>query len=428
MVKAGLDARADGADVEVPWTQFALINAFNAWKRSPAAGVAADGSVGLAWRGQVCQQVFEEAAADLGRALAAFSASRKGARAGRRVGFPRFKRKGRGRAAFRLRNNHGGIRLGAGGRPRSVRLPGIGVVGVCEDTRRARRCVRPGPDGAPRGRILQATVSRGAARWQVALTVEAPDLHPGMRHPRPGEPGRDGEGHGWVGVDRGLSAFVVAATEDRVEVARIAPPRPLAAALRRLRRAGRAYARTRPGSHRRARAARRLARLHERVANQRRAFHHEVSTRLVKTHDRLVIEDLATAGMVRNRRLARAIADAGWGAFGRMLAYKAGWYGTRLAVAPRWYPSTRRCSACGLLAAPLALAQRTFVCADCGLRADRDANAACNLARWGRQHTQHQVAVERTETVNARGGEGAGRRACGGETGPGEAGTATAAR
>ena len=174
-----------------------------------------------------------------------------------------------------------------------------------------------------------------------------------------------------------------------------------------------------------------LARLHGRVAARRRAFAHELSTRLVKTHDRLVVEDLAVAGLVRNRRLARAIADAGWAAFAQMLAYKADRHGGRLLWAPRGFASTRRCSGCGTLGEPLPLGQRVFVCAACGVRADRDLNAARNLAQWGRAHAQEhegegerQVAVKRTETVNARGGAGAGRRSRGGETSPREAGTA----
>lgn len=423
MVKAGLDARDAGVDVAVPWTPFSLINAFNAWKRSAAAGVDAQtGAVGLAWRGQVCAQVFEEAAVDLGRALQAFSGSRAGARRGGRVGFPRFKKRSRTRPSFRIRNKHHDVRVGDS-RPRSVRLPRIGVVGVREDTRRARRLLRRG------GRVLQATVTRGATRWQVAVTLQAPDLHPGRRHPhRSGRPAGAGDDAGWVGVDRGLTAFAVTATETGGEIDRISPPQPLAASLRRLRRASRAHGRATPGSARRRKRARRLARVHERVANQRRHFLHVTSTRLVKTHDRLVLEDLHVAGLVRNRRLARAIHDAGWASFARLVTYKAGWYGTQIAVAPRRFPSTRRCSACAHTRDQVGLGERTYVCCVCGLRMDRDVNAAVNLAWWARTTTHAtQVAVKRTETPNARGGDGAGHHTRGGETDPDEAGTATSA-
>jgi putative transposase len=102
MVKDALDAKSRDVSVVVPWSGFDLINAFNRWKRSAAAGrvwtvdtacTATVHSMGLSWRTQVCQQVFEEAAVDCGRALAAFAASRRGKRRGKRVGFARFKRK-----------------------------------------------------------------------------------------------------------------------------------------------------------------------------------------------------------------------------------------------------------------------------------------------------------------------------------------------
>jgi len=111
LVKRGLDGRGRDPMVVVPWSGFDLINAFNAWKCSPEAGrvlvVDAGGAAmvvatGLVWRGQVCQQVFEEAAVDLGRALSALSAARRGGRVGR-VGFPRFKRKNAAVASFRIR-------------------------------------------------------------------------------------------------------------------------------------------------------------------------------------------------------------------------------------------------------------------------------------------------------------------------------------
>lgn len=88
------------------------------------------------------------------------------------------------------------------------------------------------------------------------------------------------------------------------------------------------------------------------------------------------------AGMVQNRSLARALADAGFGDLGRLLAYKAGWYGCRLTVADRWYPSSKTCSGCGQIKPDLTLADRTYRCAACGLVLDRDVNAAVNLAIW----------------------------------------------
>jgi transposase len=151
-----LSARETDPSVDVPWSGFDLIEKFNQWKRSEAAGrtfaVAGDGTItkrvtGLAWRHEVSAQVFEEAAVDLGRALAAFSDSRSGTRVGRTIGFPKPKRKGRCKDSFRLRNKtrkngRCSIRIGEDD-PRSVTLPTIGTIRVYNDTRRLRRLLRP---------------------------------------------------------------------------------------------------------------------------------------------------------------------------------------------------------------------------------------------------------------------------------------------
>jgi putative transposase len=247
MVKTALTGRRTDHDIEVPWTGFDLINAFNAWKKTENAGrvfiVDAQGSAevavtGLAWRGQVCQQVFEEAAVDLGKGLAAWSDSRSGKRNGKRVGFPRFKKKTGDIPSFRLRNKHRrgkppAIRVGDNGRARSVTLPGIGCIGVHDDTRRLRRML-----ATDRAKICFATVSQHGGRWWVALNIEAADLHPDHQH-RPHDEG------GWVGIDRGLSAFVVAACVDGTEVARIADaPKALAAGLTQQRRLAKSLSRS----------------------------------------------------------------------------------------------------------------------------------------------------------------------------------------
>ena len=158
----GRRARPPGVSSSSPWTA-----------RSP--------STGLTWRHEVYAQVFEEAAVDCGRALAAYMEAKTGNRQGRRVGFPRYKRKGRRHDSFRLRNKkaEGGsfsIRVGEGS-PRSVILPGIGTLRVHDDTRRLRRLLRPveqldpmigEPVVSPRARILFATVRRHGSRWSAA--------------------------------------------------------------------------------------------------------------------------------------------------------------------------------------------------------------------------------------------------------------------
>jgi putative transposase len=227
-----------------------------------------------------------------------------------------------------------------------------------------------------------------------------------------------------VGLDRGLAAFVVAATTDGMEVGRWDAPKPLTQRLARLRQRPRAVARSQPRSRNRAKTIRRLSREHGRIADARRSFLHEVSSQLVKTHDRLCLEDLAVANLIRNQHLARAIADTGWAELARQLAYKQAWRGGRVQVAERFFPSTRMCSRCGRVKQRMGLAERLFGCDSCGLVMDRDRNAAANLAAWAERH--HAQAPDRQaggRVTNAPGGEGAGCRRRGGGTVPDEGGT-----
>jgi putative transposase len=430
MVKTALTHRKTDPTIDVPWTGFDLINTFNAWKKTEDAGrvftVDTEGIVdtvvtGLAWRAEVCQQVFEEAAVDLGKGLKAWSDSRSGKRKSKRVGFPRFKKKTGAVPSFRLRNKHPkdkppAIRVGDNSRPRSIMLPGIGQIGVHDDTRRLRRMLTKN-----RAKVLFATITYHAGRWWVSLNVEAADLHPAHQHPL-------GDRDGWVGVDRGLSAFLVAARADGEEVERITDaPKALAGGLNRQRRLAKSLSRKQKGSRNRRDAATRLGRHHYHIANIRRHFLHRVSNALVKTHARLVVENLNVSGMLANHRLARAISDAGWAEFARLLKYKQAWRGGELVEADRWYPSTRLCPVCAAVNGDMTLADRVFTC-DCGHCADRDTNAAANLARWGQTHHQTspdpRTPKQRGRATNARRRDGADQHpSCAGETSPVETGT-----
>lgn len=438
-LQARTGQRRDGS-VEVPWTGFDFINAFNAWKKSQAAGrdivvdiageavdIAGEAEVvstGLAWRGEVCQQVFEEAAADLGKALKAWTDSRRGKRAGRRVGHPRFKKKDRAVPSFRLRNKQPKngrptIRVGAVN-PRSVTLPGTGTIRVHDDTRRLRRLL-----AKDRAKVLFATVTHRAGRWWVSLNVAASDLHPAEHHLRSAD-GHDGR---WVGVDRGLTALVVAATSDGREVARVTdPPIALAGGMRRQRRLARAVTRKPRGSKNRRKAAARLGRHHHhRVVNARRHFLHQVTNQLVKTHDRLVIEDLNVTGLLHNRRLSQAISDAACAELARQLAYKQAWRSGQVVVADRWFASSKTCSRCGQVRTDLSLSDRTYRCAACGLTLDRDLNAAVNLATWAEQRLGADARVRDPQAGgpvnNAHRQDRSDRHPRDGETGLGDVGT-----
>jgi len=203
-------------------------------------------------------------------------------------------------------------------------------------------------------------------RWYVTLTIDASAPDPLKQTGRT------------AGVDLGLRDFVVTSDGER-----IANPRHLARKARNLARYQRRQARCRKGSANRAKAAAKVARAHRKVRNARQDFLHRASTGLVRGNDVIVIEDLAVANMVRNRRLARAISDCGWGEFRRQLEYKCERYGRRLIVIDRWYPSSKTCSACGHLLAELNLSTRHWTCPSCGARHDRDINAAKNILAAG---------------------------------------------
>ncbi|WP_433149435.1 RNA-guided endonuclease InsQ/TnpB family protein [Actinomadura nitritigenes] len=216
------------------------------------------------------------------------------------------------------------------------------------------------------------TVSRDPdGRWYISLAVEVVNVPPPL--PRTG---RD------VGIDLGVTDFAVTSDGER-----IANPRHLERKAANLARYQRRMARKQPGSANRAKAKSKVARAHTKVRQARADFLHRTSTRLVREHDVIVIEDLAVANMVKNRNLARAIFGCGWGEFRRQLEYKCARAGRTLVVVDRWFPSSKTCSVCSHLLAVLALSTRHWTCSVCGTRHDRDVNAAKNILAAGRAVT-----------------------------------------
>jgi putative transposase len=260
-----------------------------------------------------------------------------------------------------------------------VTLPRLGTSATHESTRKLGRRLDNGT-----ARILSATVSRTAQRWFVSLTCEIDRALP-ERHARPGSA---------IGVDLGVKTLLTAVDRQGNTIA-IEGPRALRFSLRRLRRVSRAHSRKQAGSANRRKAAARLARLHARVANVRDDALHKATTDLARRYETVVAEDLNVVGMIRNRRLARAISDQGFGQASRMLTYKTRWNGGILLVADRWYPSSKTCSGCGAVKAKLPLAERTYRCGNCGMVIDRDVNAAHNLLK---------LAASGAESKNACGG------------------------
>jgi IS605 OrfB family transposase len=315
------------------------------------------------WWGEVSKEAFNTGLDALARGLRNWSDSRAGKRAGRPVGFPRFK--SRRRTTPSVRFTTGAIRVEPD--RMHVVLPRLGRLKLHESARKLARRLEAGT-----ARIMSATVRRDGGRWYVSFTVEVERVE---RVPaRPGSV---------VGVDVGIKHLAVLSTGELVP-----NPRHLVAARQRMRALGRALSRKtgpdrrlgRRPSKRWERAAARLGRAHARVGNLRRDGLHQLTTRLATRYGTVVVEDLHVTGMLANRRLARHVADAGFAEIRRQLTYKTLWNGGRLLVADRWYPSSKTCSACGAVKTKLALSERVYQCQACGLVIDRDRNAALNLA------------------------------------------------
>jgi putative transposase len=223
---------------------------------------------------------------------------------------------------------------------------------------------RPLPEGVSPSTV---TVSQDAAgRWFVSMLCD----DPGIRH----LPATDAA----VGIDAGLDHLLTLSTGEK-----IANPRHERRDRAALAKAQRRLAKKEKGSANRVKARRRVARIHARIADRRRDTLHQITTRLVRENQTLVIEDLTVRNMVKNRKLARAISDAAWSEFRSMLEYKAQWYGREVIAVDRWFPSSKLCSTCGILQDRMPLNVRTWTC-DCGATHDRDVNAAKNLLAAGR--------------------------------------------
>jgi putative transposase len=317
----------------------------------------------------------------LARALANWSTSRSGERAGAAVGFPRLKTKHR--SARSVRFTTGAIRVEQD--RRHVVLPRIGRVRTHESNRKLARRLQAG-----RARILSATVSFTGGRWQCAFQV----IVEGKT--RPAHAGRSA--HPVVGADVGVKDLLVVATPDRVEVERISAPKPLTQAQSRLRAAHRQAARRlgpydpdtktrREPSKRWQRANARVGRIHAKVAAIRAHVIHQATTELATRHEVVAVEQLSVNNMSRRggrrkRGLNRALGDAALGRIRTQLDYKSSWYGATLVTAPRLFPSTQLCSHCGVRS-KLRLRDRIYRCRNGCPPICRDLNAAINLARLG---------------------------------------------
>lgn len=264
-------------------------------------------------------------------------------------GFPTFKKKGRAKDSatyyancFTYRN--GQIKLAKQAEPLDIRWS------------------RPLPEGAEPSQVTVSRDSQG--RYHISILVEEVITE---------LPKNDSA----VGIDAGITTLYTLSTGEK-----IANPRHEKKDREKLSKAQRALSRKQKGSCNYAKARRKVAKIHGRIADRRRDHLHKLSTRLVRENQVIAIEDLSVRNMVKNHSLARAISDASWSSFRTMLEYKADWYGRDVVAIDRFYPSSKTCSECGRIVESLPLNIRDWEC-ECGAAHDRDVNAAKNILAVG---------------------------------------------
>ncbi len=312
-----------------------------------------------AWLAEVSAVVLQQAIADLGTAYRNFFASLKGERKGPKIAPPRFRSRKDRRQAVRFTAN-ARFKVLVNGK---LRLPKIGDVEV-----RWSRELPSEPSSV-------TVILDAAGRYFASFVVDT-------------EPGALPEANGEIGIDLGLTHFAVLS-----DGRKIANPRFLRRAERRLRKAQKALSRKARGSSNREKARVRVARVHAKVADTRRDWLHKESTRVIRDNQAVYAEDLCVSGLGRTR-LAKSVHDAGWSAFTAMLEYKARLHGRTFARIGRFEPTSQVCSACGVKDGPKPLSVREWACATCGVVHDRDVNAARNI-----------LAAGRADSLNACGGD-----------------------
>ena len=229
------------------------------------------------------------------------------------------------------------------------------------------------------------TVTRDAAgRYFVSILI-AEDIRPKPVTPQ------------MVGLDLGLHDAVTLSTGEKIGNERF-----FHQDAKKLAHAQRDLARKQPGSKNREKQRRKVAKIHATIADRRNDFLHKLTTRLINENQVICVESLAVKHLIRNHRLAKAIADVGWGELIRQLAYKAVWYGRTVVAIDRFYPSSKRCHVCGHILDSLSLDVREWECPSCHTLHDRDVNAAINILAAGLAVNACGEAVRPGRTTSAQ--------------------------
>ena len=225
------------------------------------------------------------------------------------------------------------------------------------------------------GKLKSVTIThRPSGRYYASLLCEVDVPDP--------QPTRDEKA---LGLDLGLKSFVVTSDGEKVDM-----PAYLRQSEKSLAALQRQLARKTPDSQNRLKAKIKVARLHQKIADRRADFLHQLSRRLIDDNQAIYVEHLNVKGMLANHTLAKSISDAGWSEFLRQLQYKGAWAGRTVEVIDRFFPSSRRCRQCGYLKTDLTLADREWDCPVCQAHHDRDVNAAGNILDTGQACARQQ--------------------------------------
>ncbi len=317
-----------------------------------------------AWLREMDSQSLQQALRDLDSAYQHFF--RRARNGDKKKGFPKFKSKKTDTPRFRIPQR---VVL----QDAFVSVPKIGLI---------KAIVHRPPHGVTKSATFKL---EACGHWYISLVTEQQIAPPVARRVQT-----------HIGVDVGLKSLAVLSTGET-----IANPRWYRTQSRKLRRAQKALSRKQKGSRNRGKARLVVARLHQKIGNQRKDFLHKLSTDLVLRFDLVSIEDLNVRGLAKTK-LSKSVLDAGWSMFRSMLAYKADRNASYLMACGRFFPSSKTCGACGLVNAVLTLADRDWTCL-CGVHHDRDLNAARNIDREGLRLFEQLVAAGYAETQNACG-------------------------
>lgn len=271
----------------------------------------------------------------------------------RGAGFPKFKSK-KGRQSFHCPNNTREIDFDNS----TLTIPKIKNIPIIISRRFT-------------GDIKKVTISKTATgKYFASILIDNAENSPERQQVSP---------ESIIGIDVGIKTFVVTSNGQVFE-----PNRYLKKSLNRLQCLQRRATRKKKGSNARKKAALCVSKLHEKITNQRYDYIHKITTQLIRDNqaNSFVIEDLYVAGMLKNRKLSKAISDVSFGEFFRQMKYKCDWYGKNLIIIDRFAPSSKRCSECGEINKDLTLSDREWEC-KCGVFHDRDLNAAKNIKWFG---------------------------------------------